>query len=242
MNTNYLQLAVNNNAIWCDIVCRSHNVPGDFYEDFWITKQQAPTYYPNLVTLSPATNLNLDLDPLAAFLTEKKDYAISVKDSFADLDLVPFGFRLLFEAQWILRPASAAIPRQGPATLQWKKIVEENDLLCWEETWSQTELSHNHIFLAPLLHDTDVCIVAAYNDDQIVAGAIGNRTTGVVGISNIFTPEQGAEKYWEGLLNMIAICYPGLPIVGYEQGDSLALATRVGFTTLGPLRIWLKEE
>lgn len=242
MDTNYLQQVVTNNALWCDTICRSHNTPGKFYENYWMISQQAPAYYPNLITLSPAVNLDLHQDPLEAFLTREKDYAISVKDSFADLNLVPFGFRSLFEAQWIFRPASAAIPHQGPAILQWKKIVEEKDLLRWEEAWSQTELSHNHIFLAPLLHDTDVCIVAVYNDDQIVAGAIGNRTTGVVGISNVFTPEQDAEKYWEGLLAMISTCYPGLPIVGYEQDDSLALAVRVGFTPLGPLRIWLKDE
>ncbi|GCE18755.1 hypothetical protein [Dictyobacter kobayashii] len=242
MNTKYLHLAVDNNAVWCDTVCRSHHISTEFYENFWITNRQAPTYYPNLITLSPATNLNLDQEPLATFLTEKHDYTISVKDSFADLDLVPFGFYSLFEAQWIFHPAPMGTVEQPSTTLQWKKIGEEKELLRWEEAWSQTELSHNHIFLAPLLHDADVCMMAAYKEDQIVAGAIANRTTGIVGISNVFTPEQEAEQYWSGLLDMIATCYPGLPIVGYEQDESLELAVHIGFTPLGPLRVWLKED
>jgi hypothetical protein len=84
--------------------------------------------------------------------------------------------------------------------------------------------------------------MAAYKEDQIVAGAIANRTAEVVGLSNIFTPEREAEWYWEGLLGMIAVYYPALPIVGYEQGASLQTALHVGFTTLGPLRVWIKEK
>ena len=29
--------------------------------------------------------------------------------------------------------------------------------------------------------------------------------------------------------------------VGYEQDESLTTALHVGFTTLGPLRVWIKE-
>jgi hypothetical protein len=34
--------------------------------------------------------------------------------------------------------------------------------------------------------------------------------------------------------------FPGLPLVGYEHGDDLALALAGGFTALGPLRIWTR--
>lgn len=43
---------------------------------------------------------------LAAWIDTTEPVA-SVKDSFAGLDLTQFGFRVLFEAQWIHRPASA---------------------------------------------------------------------------------------------------------------------------------------
>ncbi|MFF0288669.1 hypothetical protein [Streptomyces sp. NPDC005262] len=47
--------------------------------------------------------------PLAARIVTTVPGA-SMKDSFADLDLTEAGFHVLFEAQWIHRPASAPIP------------------------------------------------------------------------------------------------------------------------------------
>jgi hypothetical protein len=198
-------------------------------------------YYPNMITLSPTATIDHYQDALTTLLTARKGQAISVKDSFAVLDLTPYGFRQLFTAQWIVRPASTIIPQQETSTIQWKNIRSEQELLRWEEAWSQTTLSRNLIFQPALLHDANVCFVAAYKEDQIIAGAIGNLTTGVVGISNVFTPDTEAEYYWSGLLNLITASYPALPIVGYEQDENLTHAFNVGFITPGPLSIWLHE-
>jgi hypothetical protein len=240
--SNHFQLvAAYNNAVWCDTLCRSHNVMGEFHETFWISRHQTPIYYPNLVTLSPKANITPHQHALAELLTVKRDYTISVKDSFAVLDLTPFGFHELFRAQWIFRQAPADLSRQGTADLQWKRITSARELLRWEEARSQTASSLIRLFLPALLHDADICIIAAYKENQIVAGAIANRTTDVVGLSNVFAPKQETERYWEGLLSLTATHYPSLPIVGYEQDESLTIALHVGFTTLGPLRVWIKE-
>ncbi|GHO69718.1 hypothetical protein KSC_086100 [Ktedonobacter sp. SOSP1-52] len=236
----FTQLAAYNNAVWCDTICRSHNILGEFHDDFWVCQRQTPIYYPNLVTLMPKANINLEHNTLAELLTTKREYSVSVKDSFATLDLAPFGFEQLFQAQWILRELSGETASTRDTDLQWRQITSEKELLRWEEAWSQTSLSQNQLFLPTLLHDADICFIAAYKAKQIVAGAIANRTTGVVGLSNVFTPEQEPEKYWEGLVSMIATCYPDLPIVGYEQDESLETALRAGFTLLGPLSVWLK--
>lgn len=240
--TKKLQAAAYNNAVWCETVCRSHNVPGEFHETFWVNGHRTPVYYPNLVTLSPTAHLDPHQRALAALFTERKDYPVSVKDSFAVLDLTPLGFQQLFQAQWLFRPASAARPQQGMADLQWERIVSEEGLLRWEEAWSHGALSGHRLFLPALLHDADICIVAASKGGQIIAGAIANKTTGVVGLSNVFTPEREAERFWEGLLDTIAVCYPTLPVVGYERDESLTVALRVGFTPLGSLRVWIKKE
>ncbi len=237
----FLLFAAYNNAVWCDTVCRSHNVMGEFHETFWVNQHQTPIYYPNLVTLSPTATITASQDALAELLTGKKDHTISVKDSFAVLDLTPFGFQRIFQAQWIFRQAPTDLSPQIAADIQWKRITAERELLRWEDVWSQPDPPRNRLFLPTLLHDADICIIAAYKENQIIAGAIANRTTEVIGLSNVFTPEQEAERYWEGLLSLIAHGYPTLPIVGYEQDDSLAVALRVGFTTLGPLRVWMKE-
>lgn len=237
-----LQAAASNNAVWCDMVCRSHHVPGEFHETYWVNRHRTPIYYPNLVTLSPTTRLDSHRGALAALLTERKAYPVSVKDSFAILDLTLFGFQPLFQAQWLFRPASVARPQQGMADLQWERIVSEEGLLRWEEAWSQGTLPETRLFLPALLHDADICIVAASKEGQIIAGAIANRTTRVVGLSNVFTPKREAERYWEGLLDTIADWSPALPMVGYERDEQLAVALRVGLRPLGPLRVWIKKE
>jgi len=238
----YLQVAAYNNAFWCESVCRSHHVPGEFLEMAWVNLHQTPVYYPNLVTLSPTAELDLHNESLADLLITKRSHTVSVKDSFARLDLTPFGFHPLFQAQWILKQTQSAPPRHGTTDIQWEQIVSEKELIRWEEAWSETVPFPNHLFLPALLKDAEICIMAAYKDHQIMAGAIANRTTGVVGLSNVFTPPDAAERYWEGFLDMIGAHFPSLPIVGYESDESLTRALRIGFTVLGPLRVWIKGE
>ncbi|TMD41287.1 MAG: hypothetical protein E6I90_14020 [Chloroflexi bacterium] len=237
-----LQLAAYNNAVWCDSVCRSHNVPGEFLETVWVNRHQTPVYYPNLVTLSSAAERDLQKEPIVDLLTAKRGHTVSVKDSFARLDLAPFGFHHLFQAQWILRQAHTAFRGHATTDLRWERIVSEEELARWEEAWSGTAPSTNRLFLPALLENAEICIMAAYIDHHIVAGAIANRTTEVVGLSNTFTPPDGAELYWEGFLGMIGTHYPSLPIVGYERDESLTIALHVGFTTLGPLSVWIERE
>jgi hypothetical protein len=237
----FLFLAAYNNAVWCDTICRSHNKVGEFYETFWVQRDQAPPYYPNLVTLSPLASLEPQQAALAELLTGKLDYSVSVKDSFAVLDLAPFGFQRLFQAQWIMRQALPVTSHPEIADLQWRRITSAGELLRWEEAWSQTTLSSHQLFLPALLHDVDVSFLVAYNDNIIVAGAIANQTMDVVGLSNVFTPAHDAAWFWDGLLALMADCYPGMPVVGYEQDESLSLALHAGFTLLGPLWVWLKE-
>jgi hypothetical protein len=241
-NHPFLALAAYNNAAWCDTICRSHNITGEFHETFWMNLHQTPIYYPNLVTLAPTVAITAHQSALVELLTEKKDYTISVKDSFAVLDLAPFGFHQLFQASWILRQMPIGYSPQIMDDLQWEPITSEGELLRWEEAWSQPDSSHSRLFLPALLDNTDICIIAAYKENQIVAGAVANRTTEVVGLSNVFTPAQETEGYWEGLLSVIANRYPTLPVVGYERDVSLDVALRVGFTTPGLLRVWIKEN
>jgi hypothetical protein len=93
-----------------------------------------------------------------------------------------------------------------------------------------------------LLDDRDIVVVGAYRDEKIVAGVIANRTGGVVGISNVFAPE--GEEYRFGVEGLATVmeAFPGLAIVGYEEGRALELAQRMGFETIGPLRIWIQRE
>jgi hypothetical protein len=73
--------AAQNNARWCDLVCRSHDLPTVMSEQLWIAPRGSPRLYPDAVTLAPGMAADVvlrDIDTRPG---------CSVKDSFADVDL-----------------------------------------------------------------------------------------------------------------------------------------------------------
>src|SRR3546814_7098786 len=71
-------------------------------------------------------------------------------------------------------------------------------------------------------------LVAGFHGGRIVAGAVANRTDDVVGLSNVFTPAEGAVQYWAGCVAGAIAAFPGLPLVDYERGPDLELARETG--------------
>ncbi|MET9599965.1 hypothetical protein [Streptomyces sp. NPDC006459] len=152
----------------------------------------------------------------------------SVKDSFADLDLAGAGFEVLFEAQWIHRPAGAPLPAAeaeagGP---EWSEVTDAAELAGWEA-------ASGGVFRTELLGE-GIVFLTGRAGGRIVAGAVASTGGGVVGVSNLF----GAA--WAGVLGAVAVRWPGLDVVGYEHGEDLEAALRAGFTPIGPVRVWLR--
>jgi hypothetical protein len=141
------------------------------------------------------------------------------KDSFADLDLGPYGFQELIRAQWIFREATAP----SATRLRWGTVQTGEDLADWTRT-----AGLERTIRSELLHDEAVHILATDGS----RGAIACRTGDVVGVSNVFG--RGA---WVDIPAAVAAVYPSLPLVGYERGDALHSALAAGFTATGPLRV-----
>ncbi|MFI6091231.1 hypothetical protein [Streptomyces sp. NPDC051218] len=223
----WVRAAARNNAEWCDAVCRAHGVPGEFGAGVWSSARRTPPLYPDAVSLTPEAS--------AADLVARIDTAspgCSVKDSFACLDLEPLGFEVLFEARWIRREVGAP----AGAHLGWEPLKSAESLPAWETAWNDGDASTG-LFRPGLLCD-DTKFLAAYAEGRIVAGAVANRAASVVGVSNLFTSAD-EESAWAGCLAEVARLWPGLPVVGYESGESLAAAVGQGFTPIGSLRVWL---
>jgi hypothetical protein len=108
MNRSLVGAAVRSKAEWCDAVCRSQGLTGEFGPQAWTVAARTPAYCPDAVTLVPGA----DAAAVVARLDTTRPGA-SLKDSFADLDLTGAGFRVLFEAQWIHRPAARSAPAPG---------------------------------------------------------------------------------------------------------------------------------
>lgn len=238
-----LQQAIHNNALWCDTVCRAHGRPGEFLEALWLHRHEPLPFYPNGVTLT-AEETSVQLDYIRELINLGLPGAWGLKDSFYTLDLVPLGFRLLFEAQWLWRDGPK--PEADLPGVRWLQIQEASELAAWEKAWrgepaNEVTSSQPPMFPPALLADENIAFIAGYRNQQLVAGVIANRTGEVVGLSNLFLPAQDQARLRAGCVATIMEIYPGLPLVGYEAGDDLVAFQALGFESLGPLRVWLRD-
>lgn len=240
-----VQQAVYNNAVWCDTVCRAHGWPGEFYEDIWVQWHGSLPYYPNAVTLTDECNLTTQRQAIQHLADARLPEGCGAKDSFCVLDLAPLGFEPLFEATWLYRPATLPPPIEPIQGVQWRRVQEATELRVWERAWrgapgEETGEEPARLFLPTLLTYKQVVFLAAYQAQEIVAGAILNRTDSVVGLSNLFVPDKEQVSWWSSCVAAASELFPGLPLVGYEHGQELAYAQQCGFVAIGPLRIWIK--
>lgn len=213
---------------------RSHGLAGEFGAQAWAAPSRTPLYYPDAVTLVPGA------DPLAlAARIDTTAPGASVKDSFADLDLTEAGFEVLFEAQWIHRPAGAP----APASDLVRGVTDDPDTLrAWALAWDDGD-GNADLFRPELLNDPATFVLAGQSaDGRVVAGAVASRSDQVVGISNVFALDGGPDTAWPVVLDAVHRLFPTLAVVGYEQGEGLAAAVRHGFEPVGPLRIWLHGQ
>ena len=226
------KIGAENNASWCDLVVGLHGGHGDFAVDAWTSSQRTPPLYPDAITLITAPeipNLLGRIDTSAG---------CTIKDSFASLDLETYGFRVLFDAQWIMQPVQttteAGIPRG------WTTFSSPGDRERWEAAWGQDD-GHQELALSRL-HSDDVVFVGRIEEDRVAAGGILNLSAGVVGISNVFAEENLGSAAWFDLANFAGALFPDLPLMSYERGESLKDAQHAGFQAVGPLRIWIAED
>ncbi len=233
--------AVHNNAVWCDTVCRAHARPGEFRRGMWLNRYETPPFYPNAVTLSGPDDSATQLEHVRELLEAGIHGEWAVKDSFSALDLASLGFRLLFKATWLYRKASLPLSEGEDSEVRTIRIRTTNDLAQWERAWSgEPDLAQDEgrIFLPALLSDEDVAFIAVFEGESLVAGAIGNRTGDVVGVSNLFLPARDGERLRAYCVAGVMDAFPSLPLVGYDAGEDAVAMRGLGFEDVGPLRIW----
>jgi hypothetical protein len=227
--------AARNNAAWCDAVCGAHGCPGELSATHWLTRAPTPPGYPNLVTLEPAAA------PAMAAVREleraRPPAGWAVKDSFSVLSLETAGFRVLFEADWIVLRPQLARCREGG---RWIRVRSEPELTAWESAWGESA-SQPRVFLPALLGRSEIAFLAALDDaGAVVAGVVASGSRNAVGLSNFFAREE-REAVRAASVEAAQREFPGLPLVGYESGRDLAECRALGFLPLGPLRVWIRE-
>jgi hypothetical protein len=199
--------------------------------DAWTCSTRTPPYYPDAVTLVP--------DPSVPTLLSRIDCTggCSVKDSFASVDLTEHGFEVLFEAEWILRPGGRGSDTDSHPG--WSVVRDPAELCAWEAAWRGDD-GPTGIFCPSLLESDAVAFLAERREGRVVAGAVLNRSSTVVGISNYFgDPAADARRCWAGCVGFAGAQSRSLPLVGYETADRLPVALSAGFESIGGLRVWL---
>lgn len=236
--------AAYNNALWCDAVCSAHNCPGEFHEQLWMNRLGTPRYYPDAVTLTDAMTAPAQTEAIFALIQSVRQRSWSVKDSFHCLNLSELGFTPLFDAEWITARLPFSAVRQESADLQWRRVRSEAELFRWEQYWTGADqaVGQSRVFVPRLLSESDIHFILVCHDSVAVGGGVLNRGGGVVGISNLFTLKADTWVVWQGLARAAAASFPGLPLVAYDRGKELAVAHRIGFVTVGRLRIWYRPQ
>jgi hypothetical protein len=235
-----VEQAARNNALWCDKVCAARDGPGEFHETLWLNRHGVPRYYPDVVTLTDAGSAAAQTEAIAALIQSPCQSEWTVKDSFRCLDLSRQGFLPLFDAEWLRMEAPIVDARRKSGNLQWRRVSSEADLIGWEQEWAAAnpDAQELRLFMPSLLTEPDILFVFLLVNDTTVGGGILNRGAGIVGLSNLFVRSIDLEAAWRGLARAAATAFPGLALVGYDRGDELVAAHRIGFATIGPLRIW----
>jgi hypothetical protein len=220
-----LRCAVDANVGWHKDICAMHGVESDLVDGLWWSRQAAPRLHSDAVVVETTVRV----ETIVGRLADRGQCA--VKDSFASVDLSPYGFRVLFTAMWLHhRPTSPISNADAPTG--WSVVTARRELEDWNRQHETADV------LPPsLLGRAHFRVLAKRTRQHIVAGAVARFGSGVVDISNVFAIP-GEQVDWAELGDVVHLLFPNRSLVGYESGDQLGAATSAGFTPVGPLRVW----
>jgi hypothetical protein len=244
-----IALACRNNALWCDLVARSHGIRGTTDEQAWAAPTRTPPYYPDAVTLSPGA------EEYALLARVDDSDGCSIKDSWSRLDLSLEDFARIVVGEWVWLDASTAVPSGPAASRAWRAVTSAGEMEAWVAAWS-TDPEAAAILRPTLLGEPGVHVLAAYladraddadgwegadgPDAQIVAGAILHVTGEVAGLGNLFARDGDQHRAWREAATAARAVADGIPLVGWEAGAGVEAAVGAGCERIGPLTVWLK--
>ena len=236
-----LASAVLDNARWCDTICTALGQPGRFETDAWVSPIRTPRGYPDAVTLV----MGASADRVVARIDSSP--GSSVKDSFADVDLSGHGFRILFEASWLWRNASASAAGDVTDPIRWHRVQDAVELGDWGAVHGGGALFSPTLLELPSVH----VLSAEDPNGQRIAGSIATVGTAAVGISNTFattgattvggTVQEQFARVFRSATAAIQAAFPNVPIVGYLDADRVGVALAAGYEITGRLRVWVRD-
>jgi hypothetical protein len=124
----------------------------------------------------------------------------------------------------------------------WRRVGDAGALEAWETAWAAGgSPADSRVFSPAILDDPDIVILGRPAAAGFDAGCIANLSQGSVGLSNVFSTAGPVPAVFDQAASAVSAVAPGLPLVGYENGEELRAALAAGFQPVGPLRIWLLD-
>jgi hypothetical protein len=120
---------------------------------------------------------------------------------------------------------------------RWDTVRDAGGLSTWEQAW-QADDGPSGLFQAELLDNDAVAVVETRTTAGVVAGAVLNRSSDAIGISNFFVSSRAPASTWADCVAFAETLYPESTLVSYTSGKALPAALASGFATAGPLRVW----
>ncbi|CAA9415551.1 MAG: hypothetical protein AVDCRST_MAG06-3168 [uncultured Nocardioides sp.] len=224
----HLDEAIGASLAWYDDIHAMHGIRTVVRDGLWRSTGPALPWHSIAKTLHP----DLRDDAVASAVADRTD--CSVADTYGTLDLSPYGFTLLFEAQWLRHPGGPST--RGPHLPEQWSVIDSADRLA---TWSAIH-DYAGVLTEEALSHPRLTVLARYQGMDMLAGAVLNDAGPTVGLSNLWSLD-GHSSDVDGALAAAHTMYPGHPVTAYAQGDELARLTQLGFVPLGPHRVWLRS-
>ena len=221
-----LVAAVETSRRWYDDLCAVHEVPVWADEHLWVALAAPPAYHSCVKTLTPGVGRD------AVLAAMERHEGGGVADSFGNLDLAGDGYDLLVEATWL--------HHEGFTDAVWPEgwsLVRDADVL---GSWAAAH-DYAGVLVAAVVGHPRLRVLARFEDDVPVAGAVVHDAGAVAGLSNVWSADRPlTASDHADLLACAAVLHPGRPVTDYAWGEDLVPMLEAGYEPLGPHLVWVR--
>lgn len=231
MTDRIAQMAANN-AAWINMAVSALGISGEFTPVLWQNVNDMPPIFPNADTLGGT--IAQKMSAIEQLVETRSGRVVAIKDSWAELDLSPLGFDILFEAHWLYRhPHPLPIPQSD---LDIEPITTADRLHDFALACNGPDIP-TEVYSPSLLNTPEITWLAGQKDRQIIAGVTAVKAEGLNGINNYFGE---SDLHKQHIIAAAINVFPDLPASTYTRTSSVPLFLDLGFETVGNLRIWLR--
>jgi hypothetical protein len=205
--------------------------------DVWRALDAPPVIYFAAIALHPDTPADGVLDAPGA-----------VCDPWQNLDLAPLGLHVWRREPWFVRPA-APVSDAAPPELEIVRVSTPTEVDEFEAVsvrgfgGEDDRIEPGTYHPATILDDEAMGLFLGRIDGRPVGASMGYRTEEAVGVFGVTTIASARRRGYGGALTRAAMLMdPGRPSVLAPSPVGENLYLQLGFSRVGQLSIWVRED